>query len=98
MGIGIAAALVLLPRMVSVMMEGLSIVGDGAQEFMKRHLDKDRELNIGMDIALALGDPAAITTTVLMIPLSIVFAFIIPNMTYFPVGVLTNIVYMEAYS
>lgn len=94
MGIGIAAALVLLPRMVSVMMEGLSIVGDGAQEFMKRHLGKDRELNIGMDIALALGDPAAITTTVLMIPLSIVFAFIIPNMTYFPVGVLTNIVYM----
>ncbi|WP_316669166.1 PTS transporter subunit IIC [uncultured Propionibacterium sp.] len=94
MGIGIATALVLLPRMVSVMMEGLSTVGEGSQAFMKRRLGEDRELNIGMDVALALGDPTAITTTVLMIPLSIVFAFIIPGMTYFPVGVLTVIVYM----
>lgn len=98
MGMGIAAVLVLLPRMVAVMMEGLSAIGDGAKAFMKRHLrNKDgseRELNIGMDIALALGDPTAITTTVLMIPLAIAFAFIIPGMTYFPVGVLTNIVYM----
>ncbi len=99
MGMGIATVLVLLPRMVSVMMEGLSTVGEGAKEFMKRHLGKnkdgsERELNIGMDVALALGDPAAITITVLMIPLSIAFAFIIPGMNYFPVGMLTVIVYM----
>ena len=61
---------------------------------MKKRVGKDRELNIGMDVALALGDPTAITTTVLMIPLAIAFAFIIPGMTYFPVGLLTVIVYM----
>ncbi|WP_027586369.1 PTS transporter subunit IIC [Acidipropionibacterium thoenii] len=99
MGMGIATVLVLLPRMVSVMMEGLSTVGEGAKAFMKRHLGKDkdgneRELNIGMDVALALGDPTAITITVLMIPLAIAFAFIIPGMNYFPVGMLTVIVYM----
>ena len=38
--------------------------------------------------------PAAITITVLMIPLCIAFAFIIPGMNYFPVGMLTVIVYM----
>jgi PTS system galactitol-specific IIC component len=99
MGMGIATVLVLLPRMVSVMMEGLTTVGEGAKTFMKRHLGKDkdgneRELNIGMDVALALGDPTAITITVLMIPLAIAFAFIIPGMNYFPVGMLTGIVYM----
>lgn len=99
MGMGIATVLVLLPRMVAVMMEGLSTVGEGASAFMKRQLKKDkgdqeRELYIGMDVALALGDPAAITTTVLMIPLTIAFAFIIPGMNYFPVGMLTVIVYM----
>lgn len=99
MGMGIATVLVLLPRMVSVMMEGLSTVGEGAKTFMKRHLGKnkdgsERELSIGMDVALALGDPAAITITVLMIPLCIAFAFIIPGMNYFPVGMLTVIVYM----
>ncbi len=94
MGIGIAAVLVLLPKMVSVMMEGLSAIGQGAQAFMKRRLGDKAELYIGMDVALSLGDPTAITTTVILIPLAILFAFIIPGMTYFPVGLLTGIVYM----
>lgn len=98
MGMGIATVLVLLPRMVSVMMEGLTAVGAGAQAFMKKHLKskdgKERELVIGMDIALGLGDPTAVTATVLLIPMAILFAFLIPGMTYFPVGMLTGIVYM----
>lgn len=94
MGIGIAAVLVLLPKMVSVMMEGLSAIGQGAQAFMKRRLGDKHELYIGMDVALSLGDPTAITTTVILIPLAILFAFLIPGMTYFPVGLLTGIVYM----
>mgnify|MGYP000856615842 CR=1 FL=1 len=94
MGIGISAVLVLLPKMVSVMMEGLTAVGTGAQNFMKKKVGEDVELYIGMDIALGLGDPTAITTTVILIPLAILFAFIIPNMSYFPVGLLTVIVYM----
>lgn len=94
MGIGISAVLVLLPRMVSVMMEGLTVVGNGAQDFMKKIVGEEADLYIGMDIALSLGDPTAITTTVILIPLAILFAFIIPNMSYFPVGLLTNIVYM----
>ncbi len=94
MGIGVSAVLVLLPKMVSVMMEGLTAVGTGAQNFMKKKVGEDAELYIGMDIALGLGDPTAITTTVILIPLAILFAFIIPNMSYFPVGLLTVIVYM----
>ncbi|GLI20204.1 PTS galactitol transporter subunit IIC [Tepidanaerobacter syntrophicus] len=94
MGIGIAAVLVLLPKMVSVMMEGLSAVGTGAQNFMKKKVGEDSELYIGMDIALGLGDPTAITTTVILIPLAILYAFLIPNMSYFPVGLLTVIVYI----
>ena len=38
MAIGIAAVLNLLPRMVSVMMEGLSSVGNSVQEYMKRKM------------------------------------------------------------
>lgn len=94
MGIGIAAVLVLLPKMVSVMMEGLSAIGQGAQAFMKKRLGDKSQLYIGMDVALSLGDPTAITTTVFLIPLAILYAFVIPGMTYFPVGLLTGIVYM----
>lgn len=94
MGIGIAAVLVLLPKMVAVMMEGLSALGQGAQAFMRKRLGDKSELYIGMDVALSLGDPTAITTTVILIPLAILFAFLIPGMTYFPVGILTVIVYL----
>lgn len=94
MGMGVAATLVLIPKMVSVMMEGLSELGNSAQQFMKTRVGEDAKLFVGMDIALALGDPSAVTTSVLLIPISILLAFIIPGMNYFPVGILTVIVYM----
>jgi len=47
-----------------------------------------------MEIALGIGETTAITTTVILIPIAIFLAFIIPGMHYFPVGVLTVIVYM----
>lgn len=93
MGTGIAAALVLLPRMVSIMMEGLSSISDAARSFMGR-FTKDGETLVGMDIALGVGDRASNTTYLLLIPISIGLAFIIPGMTYLPVGLLTNIIYM----
>lgn len=94
MGIQIAAVLTLLPKMVGVMMEGLSSIGSSAQEYMKSRISEDRELIIGMDIALSLGDPTNVTLTVLSIPLVILYAFLIPNISYFPVGILTVIVYV----
>ena len=94
MGGGVSAVLVLIPKMVSVMMEGLTAIGEAAKEFMKKHIGEGKKLYIGMDIALGLGDPTAITTTVILIPIAIFLAFIIPGMHYFPVGVLTVIVYM----
>lgn len=94
MSIGIASVMVLIPKMVSVMMEGLSAIGTGAQAFMRKRIGEDAELYVGMDIALGLGDPVVITVSVLMLPIAILFAFLIPNMRYFPVGLLTVIVYM----
>ncbi len=101
MGMQVAASLVLLPKMVSIMMEGLSTIAGAAQEFMRKHVGKDkdgneRELLVGMDVALGIGNPAVVTTSVIMIPLAILFAFIIPGMTYFPIGTMTGIIYQIA--
>ena len=101
MGMQVGASLVLLPKMVSIMMEGLSTIADGAQEFMRKRIGKDkngndRELIVGMDVALGIGNPVVVTTSVIMIPLAILFAFIIPGMTYFPIGTMTGIIYQIA--
>lgn len=93
-GVGIAAVMVLLPKMVSVMMEGVTPLGNAASAYMKKKVGEGSELYIGMDIALGLGDPTCITVTALTIPFVILMAFIIPNMTYFPLGLLTQVCYL----
>ena len=61
---------------------------------MQKQMGKDAELNIGMDCAPALGDPATITVTVITIPLTMLCALILPGIMIFPIGVLMSIIYM----
>ncbi|OFK23420.1 PTS transporter subunit IIC [Olsenella sp. HMSC062G07] len=92
---GMAAVLVLIPRMVSIMMEGLSPIGAGASEFANKHLDADSEIYVGMDIALGLGDPACITCTSIMIPITVGLSFLIPGMRFFPAAILAEVCYVS---
>ena len=69
-------------------------LGNAASAYMKSKMGDDAEIYIGMDIALGLGDPCCITSTVIAIPCVILMAFIIPNMTYFPIGLLTIVCYV----
>jgi len=94
MGMGLASVLILIPRMVSLMMEGLTPIGNAASDYMKKHLGEDAKLVIGMDVALGLGDPACITCTAICIPITILFAFLIPDMTYFPIPLLGIVCYV----
>ena len=59
---GVSAVLILIPRMVTVMMEGLTALGNAASAYMKSKMGDDAEIYIGMDIALGLGDPCCITS------------------------------------
>lgn len=91
---GVAAAMVLIPRMVSVMMEGLTPMGNAANDYMHRKIGDDADIYIGMDIALGLGDPACITCTAIMIPVTILLAFLVPGMRFFPLGILAEVCYL----
>lgn len=90
---GLAASMVLLPRMVSILMEGLVPIADAASEFMKNKFS-DREVYIGMDSAIMLGDPANLTTAVLLIPIAILIAVMLPGNKVLPLADLPAIVYM----
>lgn len=92
---GVAAAMVLIPRMVSIMMEGLSPLGTQANAYMKKHIGEDAEVYIGMDIALGLGDPCCITCTAIMIPVTVALALLIPGMRFFPLGLLAEVCYLS---
>lgn len=95
MAMGVAGVMVLMPKVVSVLMDGLSPIGKVAKNFMTRQMGEETELNIGMDVALGLGDPTTITTTVVSIPLVMLFALVLPGIRTFPIGILMSVIYMS---
>lgn len=84
--VGLAAVITLSPRMVSLFMEGISPISSAARDYMIKKLGKDADFNIGVDIALGVGDQTAITVGALMIPIAILLAFILPKNAFFPIA------------
>jgi len=91
--VGIAAVIVLMPRMVGLLMEGLTPISKAAKNYMTKHVGEDQELLIGTDAAFAIGDQTAVTLSLLLMPITIALAFIIPGNNYFPVGMFASIPY-----
>ena len=77
-GINLAAVMLLLPRMVQILMEGLIPVSEAARDFMKKRAS-DREIYIGLDSAILIGHPAAISTSLLLVPVAILLSIILPG-------------------
>lgn len=90
---GLATSMILLPKMVSILMEGLVPIAEGIQEFMTKKF-AGREFYIGMDSAIMLGDPANLTTAVILVPIALVIAVILPGNKVLPLVDLPSLVYM----
>ncbi len=75
-GINTAAVMVLVPKMVSLLMEGLTPVADAARDFMMKRA-KGKEIHIGMDSAILIGSPAVIASGILMVPVEIGLALLL---------------------
>ena len=88
LGVEMGATLKIMPKMISMFMESLTPISSATQEFTKKHL-RGKKVNIGMDAALTVGHPAVIATSVLMIPISLFLASILPGNKVLPLGDLT---------
>jgi PTS system galactitol-specific IIC component len=74
----LAAVMLLLPRMVQILMEGLIPVSEAAREFMRRRAG-GREIYIGLDSAILIGHPAAISSALVLVPVAILLSTILPG-------------------
>jgi len=93
----VAAVLVLLPKMVSFLMEGLEVISEGAQEFIKERFP-ERDLYIGLDSAVAIGHPFVVATALVTIPLALVIALILPGNITLPLADLSAMVYFVIFA
>ena len=77
-GMNLAAVMLLLPRMVKILMEGLIPVSEAAREFVQKHAG-GQGINVGLDSAILIGHPAVISSALLLVPIAILLSVILPG-------------------
>lgn len=93
----VAAVMVLLPKMIALLMEGLMVIAEGTQKFMKKNFP-GREIYIGLDAAIAIGHPFIISIALIMIPITLCLAFILPGITVLPLADLSALAFYNVTS
>jgi PTS system galactitol-specific IIC component len=77
-GVIFAAAMLILPKMAQLLMEGLSPISTAAQGFAEKWTG-GREINVGLDSAILIGHPSIMITSALLVPISILLSLILPG-------------------
>lgn len=86
----ISAVVYLLPMMSGVLTKGLMPISDGMKEFLHKKAPNLKEKYIGLDLAIIVGNPAVIVTGLILMPISLLLAFLIPGVNFIPLGDLPN--------
>ncbi|MFD1610086.1 PTS galactitol transporter subunit IIC [Oceanobacillus luteolus] len=89
---GVVAIIVLFPRMVKIIVEGLLPISESAKKFFNKYF-KGKEVYIGLDSALTLGLPVTQIVGTMLIPLTLVLAVILPGNKVLPLGDLAFIAF-----
>jgi len=85
LGMQVATMMLILPRMVSIIAEGLIPITQSVVQFMRERF-KDRELFVAVDCAVLLGHPAVMASAVILFPLSVLVAAILPGVEMLPIA------------
>lgn len=83
LGVQMAAIMLLIPRIIAIFMEGLTPLSEAARSFMQERF-ADREFHIGLDSAILIGHPITIAAAIILIPITLVLAAILPGNTTLP--------------
>jgi PTS system galactitol-specific IIC component len=83
LAVQMAAVMLLIPRIISIFMEGLTPVSEAARTFMQKHF-AGREFYVGLDSAILIGHPITIATGILLIPITLLLSAILPGNTTLP--------------
>ncbi|EBW2303690.1 PTS galactitol transporter subunit IIC [Salmonella enterica] len=96
LGISIGGVMFILPRMVRILMEGLLPLSEAIKKYLNAKYPSRDDLFIGLDIAVAVGNPAIISTALILTPISVFIAFLLPGNKVLPLGDLANLAVMAS--
>lgn len=90
LGMQVATMMVVLPRMVSIIAEGIVPITMSIVQYMRERF-KDREIYVAVDCAVLLGHPAVMASSVILFPLCVLLAAVLPGVQMLPIASLAVI-------
>jgi len=84
-GVIVAAIMLLMPEMIKNLMSGLFPISEAARKWLSAKYP-GKEFYIGLDCAVGVGQPSAIVVAVLLIPVTLVMAAILPGNKLLPLA------------
>lgn len=93
--ISIGAVMMIIPKFIALFMESLSVVSEAAKNFMKKHFG-NREFYVGLDSAILIGHPTTVAAGIILIPITLILAVILPGNRVLPFGDLASLAYFVA--
>ncbi|WP_103752937.1 PTS galactitol transporter subunit IIC [Lactobacillus panisapium] len=94
MGVTLSAVMIITPKMAALLLQGVVPVSDAIQSFTQKKFAGKRKIYIGMDTAVGIGSPVVLACATLMIPVALLFAFILPGNQFLPTIGLVGFVFM----
>ena len=84
LGITLGGVLVLIPKMAAMLMEGLIPISDSAHEFVSKKFKNRGKIYIGLDSAVGIGHPTTLSVSLVLVPITIILAAILPGNRVLP--------------
>jgi PTS system galactitol-specific IIC component len=84
-GVVVAAILLLMPEMIKILVSGLFPLSEAARKLLTDRFP-GREFYIGLDCAVGVAQPSAIVVGVLLIPITLILAAILPGNRLLPLA------------
>ncbi len=94
LGIKMGAVMELIPRVTVLFIEGLRPISDATRELIGRKFKGATGLSIGMSPALVIGHPTTLVVSLLLIPVTLFLAVILPGNEFLPLASLAGMFYL----
>lgn len=94
LGIKMGAVMELIPRVTVLFIEGLKPISEATRSLITRRFKGADGLNIGMSPALVIGHPATLVASILLIPVTLLFAVVLPGNQFLPLASLAGMFYL----
>lgn len=92
LGIQVGVLMVFLPKTVSVLCEGVIPIANAVNEFVQEKFE-GKELYVAVDCAALLGHPSVMASAIILYPLAIILAIILPGNGLLPIASLAIMPY-----